>query len=567
MSSSDPKVFVLGLDGADWKILDHMIERGVMPTLKRMKEEGAWGKLNSTIPPMTCPAWISFGTGKNPGRFGVYYFTMKRKNSYREAPYFFVRDPHGDNFWDILSRKGKKVGIVNIPIMHKPQELNGFMICGFTTPNKNYRISTDEIKEGIASSIAYPPSVMEDLVENIGEYHIDPPEKYTPKWANMSVEARFRSFVKTMRIRKEALLHLMKSNEWDLMATDIMLTDRLSHELYQVISADGMKYDTTAGSNMRETIETIYAEVDGVIRDIREAAGDDCYFFIMSDHGFGNQTGKFAVNDWLIKNGYLFMKKSGAGQEKRKPPLKLRAYHLLSRISRKLKLSLIIERFMKLLPLKMRSTIPTPFVKFEIDDVDWSRTRVYYRSLGQLYVNLKGREPEGVVLEGEKNNLVDEVIEKMEKDSLEYFKDDKQLRILKAKEIYSGRYLKDAPDIYFDLGADDQKEFYAVDTQIGFGSIFMKDPAHMYGFHRQKGIFVLDHPDSEPGEHSDLNLIDICPTVLQLFDEEIPGDVDGRFLKEIFKQGSRISTVPERKGSTAERSRIDNAISGLKMKI
>ncbi|MFO8051450.1 MAG: alkaline phosphatase family protein [Thermoplasmatota archaeon] len=565
MSDTGPKVFVLGLDGADWKIMDHMIERGVMPTLGSMKERGAWGKLNSTIPPMTCPAWISFGTGKNPGRFGVYYFTMKRKNSYKEAPYFFVRDPKDENFWDILSKKGRKVGVVNIPIMHRPYDLNGFMICGFTTPNKNYRITEKEIEEGISESIASPPSVMDDLINGIGEYHIDPPEKYTEQWKKMSVEERFRSFLKTMKIRKKALIYLMENQEWDLIATDIMLTDRLSHELYQVISKDGVKYDTEKGRQMRKTIESIYSEVDHLIKDIRETAGDDCYFFIMSDHGFGNQTGKFAVNDWLIKNGYLFMKGSGEGEKEQRPSSKLRIYHVLSRISRKLGLSIFIEKIMKKLPSKLSSSVPTPFVRFDIENVDWSKTRVYYRNLGQLYVNQKGREPEGIVTEQEKEELMKEVIERLERDSKDHFNDPEQLRILKGKDIYFGRYVKDAPDIYFDLGADQQKEYYAPDTQIGYPSIFMEDPEHMYGFHRQMGVFVFDHPDASSGPKEGLDLMDLCPTILHIFGESIPKDVDGKVLYGIFREGTDIIDRKVKRGSEGEKKQLDKAISHLRL--
>lgn len=567
MPTSSPRVFILGLDGADWKILDHMIERGIMPTLKTMKDKGAWGALNSTIPPMTCPAWISFGTGKNPGRFGVYYFTMKRKNSYEEAPYYFVRDPKGEHFWDILSNKGKKVGIVNIPIIHDPYEINGFMISGFTTPNKNYRIGKKEVEEGISPSISYPPGLMEDLVENIGEYHVDPPEKYTDQWARMSVEERFRSFLKTMQIRKKALVHLARSREWDLMATDIMLTDRLCHELYQVIAEDGVKYDTDKGREFRDTIENIYSEVDLVIKEIREAVGEDCYFFIMSDHGFGNQTGKFAINDWLIKNGYMVMKGAQTGTKKEKPSLKLRTFHLLSRISRKFGLSLFIEKLMKKLPAKMRSTVPTPFIKFRIQDVDWTKTKAYYRNLGQIYINIKGREPEGSVDEAKREELVDEIISKLKEDCRDHFGNSDQLRILKGQEIYHGKYLENAPDIYFDVGADDQKEFYAVDTQRGFRSIFMKDPEHTYGFHRQKGIFVLDHPSSMPGEHEDLDLMDLCPTVLHIFGEEIPSDIDGKFLSDVFKEGSEPVSRKVRKAKESDKIKLGKAISKMKLRI
>ena len=69
------KVFVLGLDGATPDIMMSMIERGELPAFKEIIRRGGYGRLQSTIPPISPPAWTAFATGKNPGKNGILGFT------------------------------------------------------------------------------------------------------------------------------------------------------------------------------------------------------------------------------------------------------------------------------------------------------------------------------------------------------------------------------------------------------------------------------------------------------------------------------------------------------------
>ena len=72
------KSLILGLDGATWDVIKPLAEEGKLPTLKKLMEEGVWGNLESTIPPVTGPAWVSFATGRNPGKTGVFDFLNRK---------------------------------------------------------------------------------------------------------------------------------------------------------------------------------------------------------------------------------------------------------------------------------------------------------------------------------------------------------------------------------------------------------------------------------------------------------------------------------------------------------
>ncbi|MFO8051247.1 MAG: alkaline phosphatase family protein, partial [Thermoplasmatota archaeon] len=325
-----PKVFILGLDGADWKIIDHMISIGKMPALASIKKNGAWGPLESTKPPITCPAWLTFGTGKNPGKLGVFFFLVREGFKYSTVPFYFKRDVQGDNFWDLLSREGFKVGVVNIPTVHRPYPINGFIIAGFMSKSRRDWLDEDE-----GESLTYPEELGKEITEEIGKYHVSFPKTTSSKSHLLTLEEEIDEYEEVALQRAKALEHLMANKEWDLITVDVMATDRIGHSMAQLIYPGGGKYDTKQGFRMRERIERFYSKIDSIVSRLREAAGKNTYFFIISDHGMGPQKGKFNANDWLIKRGYLRLKeKSGKPNKKTPSSFKVRTLRRLSRISR-----------------------------------------------------------------------------------------------------------------------------------------------------------------------------------------------------------------------------------------
>ena len=76
------KLLIIGIDGATFKVIKPLIQKNELPTFNKLIDGGSWGNLESTIPPVTCPAWPSFATGKNPKKHGVYdWFSFN--NDYR----------------------------------------------------------------------------------------------------------------------------------------------------------------------------------------------------------------------------------------------------------------------------------------------------------------------------------------------------------------------------------------------------------------------------------------------------------------------------------------------------
>ncbi len=134
LPSLTKRVFIIGLDGATFDVLNPLMAAGRMPNLKQLIDTGTSGILYSTKPPITPAAWTTFMTGKGPGRHGIVDFEKYdvKTNRLSFNSTYEIREK---TIWEMLSEKGFHVGSINLPMTYPPRRVNGFMISGFETPN------------------------------------------------------------------------------------------------------------------------------------------------------------------------------------------------------------------------------------------------------------------------------------------------------------------------------------------------------------------------------------------------------------------------------------------------
>ena len=158
---ADPKrrVFILGWDGATFDLIKPWVAKGHLPTIARLMEAGSHGPLASTQPPMTFPAWSSFMTGKNPGKHGLFDFIepVAEGQGFR---FTNATSRQSETLWGCLSRHGRKVGVLNVPMTYPPEPVNGYLISGLDTPDER-------------SPFLHPQGLREELATNKIEYRID----------------------------------------------------------------------------------------------------------------------------------------------------------------------------------------------------------------------------------------------------------------------------------------------------------------------------------------------------------------------------------------------------------
>ncbi len=128
------KLIFVGVDGADWTIVDPMIEEGILPNFKKLKEKGCYGVLTSTTCFYSPPAWVAMMTGYREGGSGIYTF-----GNWHSKVQKFIPVRSGDvlvpSVWDIASLADKRTALINVPVTYPVREVNGLMISGMMTPS------------------------------------------------------------------------------------------------------------------------------------------------------------------------------------------------------------------------------------------------------------------------------------------------------------------------------------------------------------------------------------------------------------------------------------------------
>ena len=125
------RVLVIGIDGGTFDLIQPWAEAGDLPNLSQLLAEGVHGPLESTLPPVTAPAWTTFATGKNPGKHGVFDFIRPTGGEFDMINATSIRAP---TLWQILSEADRTVGVMNVPVTYPPSKVNGFVIGGMLSP-------------------------------------------------------------------------------------------------------------------------------------------------------------------------------------------------------------------------------------------------------------------------------------------------------------------------------------------------------------------------------------------------------------------------------------------------
>ncbi len=204
------KVFVLALDGATFDLIRPWAEQGKLPLFSKLMAESAWGELNSTITPITPVAWLTFMTGKNPGKHGVFNFFRPIRSDYAAVTPASATVNTESTLWELLSQRGRNVAILNVPMTYPPKPVNGSLFAGVPMPTGEMQFS-------------YPPELHEELMSHGWDL------RKNASFSQGTYEG-FLDYLKELVVmRTDATLYLMKNRPWDFFMIHHFETDQVAH--------------------------------------------------------------------------------------------------------------------------------------------------------------------------------------------------------------------------------------------------------------------------------------------------------------------------------------------------
>lgn len=282
------KAFVIGLDCLAPQLLFKEYLKD-LPTIQRLLEHSVWGKMASTLPPITCPAWASMVTGKDPGKLGIYGFRNRSDYSYDKLEIATSCHIKEEALWDILAQNGKKSIVIAVPPSFPPKAINGIMVGCFLTPD-------------LKSDYTFPKDLKIEIKKKFGDYQIDVRDFRTTDKAKLLKEIHALS-----ENRFNFAQYLMKTKPWDFFMFVDMGPDRFHHGFWSYCDPGHPKYKkgNVYENAMRDYYKSLDARIGNIIKDLDK----DTTVYIVSDHGAKKIDGCFCINEWLIKKKYLVLKK------------------------------------------------------------------------------------------------------------------------------------------------------------------------------------------------------------------------------------------------------------------
>jgi predicted AlkP superfamily phosphohydrolase/phosphomutase len=461
MNGKDRKVVVIGLDCAEPSLLFDRF-RGQLPTLDGLLARGTSGKLRSCDPPITVPAWASMTSGKDPGVLGIYGFRNRADHSYDKltlATGASVREPR---VWDYLGQAGKRVIVLGVPQTFPPRPVNGLLVGCFLTPRVDG-----------PTPYTHPPQLKDEIARLVGPYMVDVPDFRTDDKARL-----LKDIYKMTEKRFTLARHFLRTRPWDFFMMVEMGTDRIHHGFWKFTDPTHPRYEP--GNPWENSLLDYYKYVDGEIAKLLQEVPQDATVLVVSDHGAKAMDGGICINEWLIQQGYLVLKK-----------------------------------------------YPEKLAKFNELEVDWPKTQVWGEGgyYGRIFLNVQGREPQGLIAPEEYESFRTRLARE-----IEAIPDEKGqaigTRVLKPEELYR-KVNGVAPDLFAYFG---QLRWRSVGT-VGMRTIhtFENDTGPDDANHAEEGLFILAGPGIPAGQKLEgRQLMDITPTLLGLYGLPVPADVQGK---------------------------------------
>lgn len=493
------KVVVIGWDGATFRVLDTLIEKGLMPNLARLKKEGAFGTLESTLPILTPTAWATFATGKNPGHHGCYDF-LKNDGSLRNRELLTSTDIKGQTFYEILEKMGKRSICINLPLCFPPRIKKGVLISSFLA----------------GEGFLVHPAGLEKRIRQLKNYRVfadAPYEGYTS-------DEEFISEIREIEKNRFLLAQRLFREEWDFFFCLFSASDWIQHKVPSILDGE-----------VGKAALALFQDLDKYLGFFMRNVPPEGTLFLISDHGFKKFKGEFVINRWLEKEGYLTKGVGDDPSERARFRLASksfsgpfrRAYSLLGRFAPLYLLTGFLARNLyHFLPLPILRRIGS----FGLE-VKLSQTSAYspIGTYGEIYLNRKEIFEDGVLGEREAEELKKEICKKLRELKNPFTQERAFKNVFTKEEIYGKDCLKDCPDLILELSD------LTVHGSLFSRSVFLSRefPSH----DREAILFAFGSNIKSGAKIKGVGLVDLAPTILYLLGAPVPTDLDGKGIEQI----------------------------------
>jgi predicted AlkP superfamily phosphohydrolase/phosphomutase len=512
-------VLVIGLDMGDGHLIGRWAGQGLLPCLAALLARGTWLELESTAAILHTSAWPTFATGSSPGRHGVYY-PYQPKPGHQQAQ-FIAPDQYGTpTFWALADQARRRCLVYDVPETFPAPGFGGRAMFDWGT------------WAHYGERSAQPPALLADLKSRFGDYPLGMEAKRLGLGRPDRADLEER-LLRSVAYKKDTAAWLLGAASWDLAVIGFGELHPAGHYLWPA-GAEGIEQ---ADGTAFEPLRNVYAAIDRAIGALLEAVSDQTIVIVVSGDGVRpNHCGWHLMPEVLRRLGHTRAPSADSGDGGPSSP-----GSLLGRIKQMVPPGtrrLIADN----LPWWLRDKLGA---HLQSADIDWARTRAFTLPTdleGCIRINLKGREPEGIV---EPGSAQFELCEQIRDELLELTNPATGAPAVRQvhlrHEVFPGERGDHLPDVIV-IWNDEAPISGLTSARVGLVEEASPDPRT--GTHSPSGFLLAAGPEVAAGGRGQGHLLDVAPTVLELLGLAPGRDtIEGRPLRSL-TGGKRPAPVP-----------------------
>jgi len=555
VQNNNTKLLVIGIDALTWSIINDLIGQNKLPHFQKLILQGSRGILNSEKPMISPALWTTFATGVPREKHRIDNFVFKPVKSY-QTEIMDSRIREAPALWEILSHYGKKVAVINWNSASPAEPINGVFIADGAR------------KDNLSAENVYPAEWIDQL-KSLPVLRVEWFEELLQKWNHPMPEKGYQEDI----FVAAAAIEILNKEQPDLMMIYFRNLDMVSHLFWKYRWPVGTDYQFQVSQEDQErfgnVIERYYEFMDELIGKIIEAS-PGYTVMIFSDHG--QSVSKPPENIFVDLNlllhrlGFLeynfsrceevLEKMKAEGWYQSPDPAKELFFDCETlrreRISDQESLAAFLAKKHGATPEKLREasglidelhlSLSHPELSKEIN---WQRTRAFnlddfHKNIRGIYLNLKERDPEGVVEFKDYSRTRQEAIKILS--SLQNEKGEKFFKMVKAhpeKKEPLAKGIIDPPDLLVEFNPGVLGGQYISrktgDSNPFFISMLLWSYQDVSGDHSPEGVIIISGKDAVSGRQISATVYDPAPTILRLFAAPIGKDQPGKILESAFK--------------------------------
>jgi predicted AlkP superfamily phosphohydrolase/phosphomutase len=515
VSAAAPPVVALAIEVASPELMSGWLARGLMPNLKMLAERGAWSRLRSVTELSSGAVWPSFVTGRHPGRHGQYFTHMQLETGSYRIVKKYADDLEAPPFWRPLCKAGRRVALVDVPQTRPEVGVPGLHVVGWGGEYPAWPRSSE------------PPALMPEILRRFGPHPLAEQLRLAGRPEGRAAhEALVRDLVAGAEAKAALLEWLDAQGPFDLFIGVFAETHWAMHLLWHLVDPAHPDHDPELAARHGDIFERLLSIIDRSIGGF-VARHQGARFVVFSLSGMGaNHSGWHLLPEALRRLGM------GGDALAARPKF---GASTLGRVQR-LFPAPVIEAAKRLVPPRLWDSWTR---RLFFARSGWAGTRAFCLpndQSGAIRINLKGREPDGLVAPGNEYAAVCHDIDEALRELVEPRTGRRIVAdVIHCRKTFPGERADDLPDlvVVWDTSAP-----ITCASSERLGTIAGVSPERRTGGHRNDGFVLAAGPGIAPGSGPPtIAIADLSASLLALSGVSASVvaalDLDGRSVFEV----------------------------------